>query len=99
MQTSFGAAEAPAWSGVVVPVCQCLANLVQGLCPEHYECSPEVMAFCLRDFFYSYSAPISSEVLPRSRALAAEQASSHPAQPSESSGSHPSFLRPQLGFV
>ncbi|CAE7755292.1 ap2a1-1, partial [Symbiodinium necroappetens] len=28
---------APAWSGVVVPVCQCLANLVQGLCPEHYE--------------------------------------------------------------
>ncbi|CAE7435900.1 ALPHA-ADR [Symbiodinium sp. CCMP2592] len=30
-------ASAPAWSGVVVPVCQCLANLVQGLCPEHYE--------------------------------------------------------------
>lgn len=33
----MGKFPAPAWSGVVVPVCQCLANLVQGLCPEHYE--------------------------------------------------------------
>ncbi|CAE7482439.1 ALPHA-ADR [Symbiodinium pilosum] len=33
----MGKFPAPAWSGVVAPVCQSLANLVQGICPEHYE--------------------------------------------------------------
>ena len=26
------------WSDVVPPVCQCLASMVQGDCPEYYEC-------------------------------------------------------------
>ena len=30
--------EVQAWAEVVPPVCQCLASLVQGDCPEFYEC-------------------------------------------------------------
>ena len=37
-QGSHGVAKVVSWSDVVPPVCQCLASMVQGDCPEYYEC-------------------------------------------------------------